>query len=195
MRRPHRPLPLRVLAAAAASGIGFAACAGAEDAGAPAAEVEAVTTTDEGSEPSPSETAAAALADAFVSSTQLDGRPFDAATLAGTDAVVWFWAPWCTICRAEAPEVAEIAARYADRVQLIGVAGRGELDAMRAFVDETGTGSVTHVADLDGDIWSAFGVYGQPAYAFIDDSGEIEVFVGGLGGDALVERIDQLLAT
>jgi hypothetical protein len=90
--------------------------------------------------------------------------------------------------------VAEIAERYADRVQIIGVPGRGELDAMQEFVDDTGTGSITHVADLDGDVWSAFGVYGQPAYAFIDDSGTVEIFIGGMGGDALAEWIDELLA-
>jgi hypothetical protein len=90
--------------------------------------------------------------------------------------------------------VAEIAERYADRVQIIGVPGRGELDAMQEFVDDTGTSSITHVADFAGDVWSAFGVYGQPAYAFIDDSGTVEIFIGGMGGDALAERIDELLA-
>ena len=110
------------------------------------------------------------------------------------DAVIWFWAPWCTICRGEAPEVAKIAARYADRVPVIGVPGRGGLADMHEFVTDTGTGSITHLADLDGDVWSAFGVYGQPAYALIDDSGDVEIFVGGMGGDALAARIDELLA-
>jgi hypothetical protein len=50
------------------------------------------------------------------------------------------------------------------------------------------------LADLDGSVWQWFGVYGQPAYAFVDDAGEIEVFVGGMGGDALADRIDELLA-
>nr|MBA3289283.1 redoxin domain-containing protein [Acidimicrobiia bacterium] len=138
--------------------------------------------------------AAAAFAQVFAPATPLDGASFDGAALAGTDAVVWFWAPWCTICRGEAPEVAEVAERYADRIQVIGVPGRGELDAMREFVDDTGTGAITHLADIDGSIWSAFGVYGQPAYAFIDDSGTIDTFIGGMGGDALADRIDQLLA-
>jgi len=136
------------------------------------------------------------LTGVFATSSTLDGDlTFDGATLAAGDSVVWFWAPWCTICRAEAPEVAEIAERYASQVNLIGVPGRGELDAMVEFVDDTGTGSLTHVTDLDGDIWSAFGVYGQPAFAFIDDDGTVEVFIGGLGGDALAERIDELIAT
>jgi thiol-disulfide isomerase/thioredoxin len=139
---------------------------------------------------------AAALTQAFAGSTTLaDDAAFDGAALAGGDSVVWFWAPWCTICRAEAPEVAEIAERYGADITLIGVPGRGDLDEMRRFVDDTGTGSLTHVADLGGDIWSAFGVYGQPAFAFIDDGGSVEVFIGGMGGDALAERIDELIGT
>jgi thiol-disulfide isomerase/thioredoxin len=138
----------------------------------------------------------AALTEAFAASSTLAGSAaFDGASLADGDSVVWFWAPWCTICRSEAPEVAQVAERYASQVNLIGVPGRGELDEMVGFVDDTGTGSLTHVPDLNGDIWSAFGVYGQPAFAFIDDDGSVEVFIGGLGGDALAERIDQLIAT
>jgi thiol-disulfide isomerase/thioredoxin len=56
----------------------------------------------------------------------VDGQEFDGAALAGTPVVLWFWAPWCTICRAEAPDVAAVAAEYAGRVEVIGVAGRGD---------------------------------------------------------------------
>ena len=46
--------------------------------------------------------------------------------LEGTDAVLWFWAPWCTVCRAEAPDVAETAEAYEDEdMALVGVAGGG----------------------------------------------------------------------
>ncbi|WP_395153494.1 redoxin domain-containing protein [Ilumatobacter sp.] len=139
---------------------------------------------------------AAALTEAFGASTTLaDSAAFDGASLAGGDSVVWFWAPWCTICRGEAPDVADVAEQFGSQVNLIGVPGRGQLDEMVDFVNDTGTGSITHVPDLNGDIWSAFGVYGQPAFAFIDDDGSVEVFIGGMGGDALAERIDQLIAT
>ncbi len=183
----------------------LAACGGGGDESgsvvAPAADTATVEAPAEPASPPAEQTQqvaelAAALSAAFATSTTLDGgTAFDGATLAGRDSVVWFWAPWCTICRGEAPEVADVAARYGSQVDLIGVPGRGELDEMNDFVDDTGTGSLTHVPDLSGDIWSAFGVYGQPAYAFIDDDGSVEVFIGGMGGDALAERIDELIAT
>ncbi len=195
---------IRVAAILGGAAVALAACGGGGDqAGsspAPAADPSAVEAP-EPSSPTGEQTPrvgelAAALTEAFGDSTTLaDSATFDGASLADGHSVVWFWAPWCTICRGEAPEVAEVAERYESQVNLIGVPGRGQLDEMRDFVDDTGTGSLTHVPDLNGDIWSAFGVYGQPAFAFIDDDGSVEVFIGGLGGDALAERIDQLIAT
>lgn len=65
----------------------------------------------------------------------LDGEDFDGATLAGKDAVLWFWASWCTECRREAPYV---AAAQADNpnVAFVGVAGLGEIGDMRDFVED-----------------------------------------------------------
>ena len=130
---------------------------------------------------------------ALASAVTVDDQPFDVTVLDGRHAVAWFWAPWCVICRAEGPDVAEVAARFGDRVTVFGVAGRGGVPAMQAFVADTGTASLTHVADVDGTIWEAYGVYGQPAFAFIDDDGSFDLFVGSMGAAALAQRIDALL--
>lgn len=125
---------------------------------------------------------------------RLGGGEFDGASVVGTDTVLWFWAPWCTTCRAEAPDVLETAAAFDGEVGLIGVAGRGEVDELQEFVDDTDTDSLPHIVDTEGTIWSAFGVAAQPAFAFIDDSGEVEVFVGTLGAEGLTERMEALAA-
>jgi thiol-disulfide isomerase/thioredoxin len=124
----------------------------------------------------------------------LDGAPFDSSDLAGDPAVLWFWAPWCTICRVEAPEVAEVAAEYAGKVAVIGVAGRGDVPSMREFVTDTGTGAFPHLVDEDGRLWNRFGVVSQPAFVFVDRSGGTETFAGSLGGDELRAIVDDLAA-
>jgi len=126
---------------------------------------------------------------------QLDGTPFDAGTLAGQARVLWFWAPWCTTCRAEAPNVVATAEAYDGRVAFVGVAGRGEVPEMEAFVSDTGTEGLTHVADPDGVIWASFEVPTQPSFAFIDADGEVTVHIGALGRDGLDAQVARLLAT
>ena len=121
----------------------------------------------------------------------VDGKSFDGASLPGTDAVLWFWAPWCTECRREAPHVA--AAQKANPgVTFVGVAGRGERRAMAEFIRDYKVSAFTHLADFDGSIWQRFGVVQQPAYAFIDDSGSVEVVRGALGATGLAERLKLL---
>jgi thiol-disulfide isomerase/thioredoxin len=126
--------------------------------------------------------------------TTLDGRPFDAMTLAGTPVVLWFWAPWCTICRAEAPDVAEVAAEYAGRATFLGVPGLGEVTDMREFVADTGTGGLMHVVDADGSLWQRFGVVSQPAYVFVGADGTVQAFGGSLDPESLRLKADDLLA-
>jgi thiol-disulfide isomerase/thioredoxin len=135
----------------------------------------------------------AGIVSAVVDLGTVIGDSIDLAALDGRPAVAWFWAPWCTVCRAEGPNVATVAGDYADQIVLFGVPGRAEVAEMEQFIGSTGTGDLTHVADLDGSIWSAFGVYGQPAFAFITPAGDVEVFVGALGERALTDRIDDLL--
>lgn len=126
---------------------------------------------------------------------QIGGGEFDAASIQGKDTVLWFWAPWCTTCRSEAPDVLDSAAEFDGSVQVIGVAGRGEVADMEDFIGDTGTGDLVHLVDGDGSIWSQFEVISQPAFAFIDDSGDVEVVSSALGREALTERMQALSDT
>ena len=124
--------------------------------------------------------------------TTLDGTTLNVATLDGTPVALWFWAPWCTICRAEAPDVAQIAAEFEGRVRVLGVPGRGEVDAMRGFVSATGTDAMTHVADSDGTLWTRFGVVSQPSFVFVDRSGAAQSIAGSLDSEQLRAILDDL---
>lgn len=82
-----------------------------------------------------------------------------------------------------------------DQVTIIGVAGRGEADAIDAFIDDTGVGGFDHAVDDDGSIWAEFGIVSQPSFVFVDDSGETFDHLGPLGVAGLTERVEALIAT
>lgn len=121
----------------------------------------------------------------------LDGGTFSGASLAGEPAVLWFWAPWCPNCRAEAPAVAEAARNNGD-VTFVGVSSRAEASAMRDFVSRYGVGGFTQINDTTGEIWSRFGVTYQPAYAFISADGSIEVVKRNLSEESFRQRVARL---
>lgn len=78
----------------------------------------------------------------------------------------------------------------------VGVAGRDDEGPMRDFVARHDLpASMNQVIDTDGRLWARFGVSYQPAWAFVDDSGRVDVHAGPLYGDALVRRVEELLAS
>lgn len=168
----------------ALSAIALTACSGGSTTSAESAPEAAVSSTSEPATP-------AAL---DFTGTTVAGTAFDAAALAGTPVIMWFWAPWCTICRAEAPDVSAVAKEFEGRVAFLGIAGRGPLEDMQAFVEETSTAEITHVADVDGRLWSQFDVIAQPSFVFVTPSGEVQAFTGGLDAAALRDVANQLLA-
>lgn len=123
----------------------------------------------------------------------VDGGTFDGADLAGTDALLWFWAPWCPVCQREAPVVAALAEEYAGRVQVVGVGGlSGDVEAMRDFVERGGVGELTHLADRDGSIYARFGVTQQYDNGVLDESGEFRVVTGPLSEAEFRAELDAL---
>lgn len=122
------------------------------------------------------------------SAVDLDGAPV---TGVEGPVVLWFWAPWCPICRGEAPAVVKEVEASPD-VTFIGVASRDEVSAMKDFVAETGVGGFQHLADVDGEIWARFGVTSQPAMAFISSDGEVKVVPGAMAPQDVMARVAEL---
>lgn len=120
-----------------------------------------------------------------------DGQEFSGESLLGEPAVMWFWAPWCPTCQREAPMVGQIADANPP-VKFVGVAAQDEVPAMQAFVDKYPVQGFTHLADTDGAVWAKFGVTQQPAYAFVDADGSIDVVKGSLSEPELTERVTEL---
>jgi thiol-disulfide isomerase/thioredoxin len=124
----------------------------------------------------------------------LEGAEFSGASLLGKPAVVWFWAPWCSTCRGEAPGVAEVAKRFEGKVAFLGIAGRDDVPEMRKFVDQEKLGFFPHVVDADGELWTSFGITGQPGYAFVGEDGKVEVVPASLTKEDLVAKTTELTA-
>lgn len=120
----------------------------------------------------------------------VDGEVFAGKDLYGSPAVLWFWAPWCPTCQAEAPTIA--AAAKIEGVRFVGVAAQDQVPAMREFVDRFSLGSFPHLADTDAEIWRRFDVTYQPAYAFVSANGDIEVEKDLLEPEELMKRVRAL---
>jgi thiol-disulfide isomerase/thioredoxin len=122
------------------------------------------------------------------SSTTLEGQAVTQADYEGKPTIMWFWAPWCSVCRGEAPTLSKVASELDGSVDVVGVAALGSVDEMKTFVSDTGIENFTQLADPDAEVWSVFGVASQPAFAFISADGSIEIVQGSIGEEEILER-------
>jgi len=125
--------------------------------------------------------------------TTLDGAAFDAASLAGKPAILWFWAPWCATCASEAQSLNNIADEYAGRVAILGIAGMGDNKAMHEFVSDLEVTKVPNLDDQQGVIWKRFGITEQSTYVFVDKTGTV-VDQGYLDDLQLTAKVKTMVA-
>lgn len=86
----------------------------------------------------------------------LSGRRFDSAAWAGQIVVVNFWGSWCPPCRAETPELVQVANGWrSSGVRFLGVDVRDERSAARAFVRQYAV-PYPSLFDDDGTVTLAF---------------------------------------
>jgi thiol-disulfide isomerase/thioredoxin len=124
--------------------------------------------------------------------TTLSGSPFNGASLQGKPAVLWFWAPWCPFCNAEAPGVSQVAAS-SPKVTFLGIAGRSDVGQMQNFVSKYGL-NFTNLNDADGSLWTRYNVPWQPAYVFYRADGSSTFINNPLGAMPQQELADHVAA-
>jgi thiol-disulfide isomerase/thioredoxin len=122
----------------------------------------------------------------------IDGQPFDAATLAGKPALLWFWAPWCATCAGQAGSVQEMQQTHGDRLGVLGIAGMGSNAEMHEFVNDLEIPDVRALDDEAGVVWRKFGITQQSTYVLVDRSGNV-VTTGYLDAVDLPARVQQLV--
>ena len=88
-----------------------------------------------------------------------------------------------------------MAQTYETDVTLVGVGSRDTEQAITEFVNTygLGEGELINAVDLDGEIWTAYGVNAQPAWVFIDgETGEVERHFGALEEPELRAALEEL---
>jgi thiol-disulfide isomerase/thioredoxin len=123
----------------------------------------------------------------------LDGKAFDASTMAGKPAILWFWAPWCATCAQEAQSISDLAVDYRGKIGILGIAGMGDNKQMHQFVSDLDVGDVPNLDDQAGTLWRKFGITQQSTYIFVDRTGKI-VKTGYLDDLALTTEVKKLTA-
>src|SRR5580692_4538303 len=68
----------------------------------------------------------------------ISGHPVSTAEWKGKVVLLNFWATWCPPCRAEVPLLVDLAARYKDRLQIVGVSLDDGPEEVRAFAKDEG---------------------------------------------------------
>lgn len=94
-----------------------------------------------------------------------------ALTSNGKPTLLWFWAPWCEICNAEAAGIERLAARARGKLQVVAIGGRDEIAAGREFVARHRLRSPVVLFDEPEAAWEAYGIGPQPAAVLLDDAG------------------------
>jgi thiol-disulfide isomerase/thioredoxin len=125
--------------------------------------------------------------------TTIEGRSFTGANLAERPVVFWFWAPWCSACVSQGPNVAKAAERYGDRVIFVGVAGLDSSEnRLRQFISRTGTGGITQLDDRAGTLYDRFQVTSPASFLFLTRGGEVSGAAGAGSAATLDSNVRRL---
>lgn len=103
--------------------------------------------------------------------------------------LLWFWAPWCGVCNAEASHIQQLAAEHGDKPAVVAIGGRDNIRAGRGFRDQHGLDAPILVFDEPLAVWQAYGIRAQPAAVLLDlDGRERDRWYGPVTNDILLER-------
>jgi cytochrome c biogenesis protein CcmG/thiol:disulfide interchange protein DsbE len=124
------------------------------------------------------------------------GEAFNSESLKGKVYLVSFWATWCTTCKADEPQIAELGRAFKDQAdfKIVGIATQDTLDNVKEYLARGGR-PYANLFDDKGKLAIDFGVYGVPETYLVDRQGKIvEKMVGPIDPPKLHRRVKELLA-
>ncbi len=152
--------------------------------------VIAVVLASSGGESSSKPAAAAGSGPPDITLARIDGGPdvaLSSLASAGKPTLVWFWAPWCEICNAEAPKIQRLSAESADELNVVAIGGRDKTAAGQEFVERHGLEAPTVLYDEPEAAWKAYRVGPQPTGVLLDKDGrEQQRWVGAFETDEVL---------
>jgi len=123
----------------------------------------------------------------------LDGNPVSTAAWKGKVVFVNFWATWCPPCRAEIPILIDLANRYKDRLQIVGVSvDDGDPADVKQFAKEAGINYPIVMADR-AIVKEYGGVPALPTLFVVNPDGNVVQKHEGLFSNELYEAEVRLL--
>jgi len=126
--------------------------------------------------------------------TSLAGQSVRLSALQGKPVLVNFWATWCPPCRAEMPDLDDVAkAHAANGLQIVTVNLREEPDAVGGYLTTIGVG-LDSLLDRDGNVFRQYRITGLPTTVAIGRDGLVrEIHIGPLTRPAIESRVAQIL--
>jgi thiol-disulfide isomerase/thioredoxin len=124
--------------------------------------------------------------------SDIDGKPVSTAAWKGKVVFLNFWATWCPPCRAEVPTLIDLATRYKNRVQIVGVSLDDGPEEVKAFVKDAGINYPVVMASRE--ILAEYGgVPALPTLFVVDPNGNVVQKHEGLYSRELYETEIRLL--
>ena len=101
-----------------------------------------------------------------------DDTPYELTQLASAEkpTLLWFWAPWCSVCNGEAAEIQQLAAET-DAFDVVAIGGRDDIANGPEFVDRHGLTGPTLLFDETMQVWEHYRIPGQPGAILLDTDG------------------------
>jgi thiol-disulfide isomerase/thioredoxin len=104
--------------------------------------------------------------------------------------LAWFWAPHCSTCRGEAPDLDAFVETNGDRVDMVGIGSRDDFELAEDFRADTGVVNFPLYWEETGQSWVDNAVAAQPYMILFFDGEDVERWPGG----ASIRQLEDALA-